>query len=99
MRLAFLYLPVPITGEPPKAVENSPSSALPGYRISVSEEDAARKAILHANLKARAKVWTSHDLSICSNAEYVYAIRPIALDLFCGKGGRGVTESKYNGYR
>ena len=36
----------------------------------------------------------SKDLERYSNSEYVYAIFPIAIALFWGKGGRGIANSK-----
>ena len=36
----------------------------------------------------------SQDLKIYPNSEYVYAISPIALALFLGKGGLGIARSE-----
>ena len=41
-----------------------------------------------------AKIRTSQDLTIYSNSEYVYAISPIDLALFWGKGGKEIANSE-----
>ena len=82
------------TGEPENVAVELSANTHAGYRISTPQENAVQKSLLPANLNVRTQVWTPQGLSISANSEYAYAIPPIALALFWGKGGREIAESK-----
>ena len=65
-----------------------------GYRQSTNKEESVQKSLLPISLNARAKIWMSRDLKVFPNSEYVYAISPIAIALFWGKGGLGIANSE-----
>ena len=79
----------------PMAPENAQSANdLPGCKKSTALEDSIREFLAPIPDNARARIWMSLDLSLYSNSEYVYAIFPIAISLFLGKGGREIAESE-----
>ena len=69
------------------APERSPNE-LDGYKVSMWKADAVGKCLGQISENARNQVWMCPELSVFSNSEYVYAIFPIAISLFRGKGGR-----------
>ena len=70
------------------------ANEMSGYRTATIKEDALQKCRLPISDNVQSRVWMSHDLSVYSNSEYVYAIFPIAGALFWDKGVREIAKAQ-----
>ena len=68
---------------------------LDGYKESMGEAGAVGKRRDPISGNARRKIWMRPELSVFSNSEYAYAIYPIAICLFLGKGGKEIPDSTH----
>ena len=86
----------PVSEQPSPMVSEKAQSAndVSGYRTSMAIEDAIQKCLAPISENARTRIWMSQELSVYSNSEFAYAIFPIAIALFCDKGGREIAESE-----
>ena len=57
-----------------------------GYMQSMFPEDAIRKCLSPISENARSRILMSQELSVYSNSEFAYAIFPIVIAFFWGKG-------------
>ena len=57
-----------------------------GYRHPMSPEDAIRKCLAPISENARNRIRAFQELSVYSNSEFAYAIFPIVIAFFWGKG-------------
>ena len=71
---------------PPVPEKVQTAHELSGYRPSMRKEEDAHQYPSPISDNFRTRIWTSQDLSLYSNSEYVYAIFPIEVALFWGKG-------------
>ena len=99
--MSIISIPLPenvglsLSGQPVEVpVPEQSSGGLPGYRKSMSKPDAVVKCLDPIPGNIRNRIWMCPSLSIYSNYEYVYAIFPIAVALFWGKGGRVIADSR-----
>ena len=93
--MSVLSIPIPHGGgtvsEQPspmalKAEKVLSSNEVSGYRQSMSPVGAIRKCLARISENVRNRIRMSQELSVYSNLELVYAIYPIAIALFRGKG-------------
>ena len=70
------------------------ANEMSGYRTCMRQLGAIQKRPPAISENVRNRIRMSPELSIYSNSAYVYAISPIAIALFWGKGGRGIAESE-----
>ena len=76
----------------PPAPESIRANCLDTENLCQKSDDV-EKCLGPISENARNQIWMCPDLSIYSNSEYVYAIFPLAVALFWGKGGREIPES------
>ena len=101
--MSFLSIPIPrgvwyVSEQPsPTALKDEKilsAKEVSGYRQSMPPGDAIQKRLSPISENARNRVWTSRELGVYSNSEFVYAICPIAIALVWGKGGRRIVDSE-----
>ena len=79
-----------------KGVVKVPKTAneISGYDPALKPHQEVRKSLDPIDPNVRNKTWTSPELHVRANNEYVFSTFPIALALFRDKGGKEICESR-----